>query len=81
MPTNKTNKELLKKGVTRMVSTVLLLFLGPVIIHSSFKNQDNPLFYPVLIAGIAICVLAVILAFRGLQTIMSALFNDQDKTT
>lgn len=78
MPTNNTNRELLKKGIIRMLSTVILLFLGPVVIHSSFKNQDKPLFYPVLIVGISLCVFAVYQAFKGLQIIMKALFNDPE---
>lgn len=76
MPTPKTNRELVKKGIIQMVSTVTLLFLGPIVIHSSFKNQDHPLFIPVLGVGILLCLSALFFAIRGLRTIMRALFND-----
>ncbi|SFU46178.1 hypothetical protein SAMN05216480_10499 [Pustulibacterium marinum] len=79
MPTEHSNRELIKKGVTRMVAMVSLFFLGPIVIHSSFKNTDKPLFIPVLIIGILICFIGVYQAFKGLQIVMKALFNDSDK--
>lgn len=72
-----TNRELIKKGITRLSLTLLPIFIGPVVIHSSFKNQDKPLFYPILIIGVALCFFGVYMAFRGLQTIVSGLFNDE----
>ncbi|GLB54199.1 hypothetical protein NBRC110019_32400 [Neptunitalea chrysea] len=73
------NRELIQKGVVRLSLTIIPIFTGPIIIHSSFKNQDKPLFYPVLILGITVCVLGVFFAFKGLQLIVNGLFNDSDK--
>jgi len=71
----KTDKKKLKKGIQFMAITLILMFAGPVVVHSSFKNQDHFLYYPVLLIGIFICMAAVFLGFRGINTIVKALFN------
>ncbi|GEL11512.1 hypothetical protein SAMN05192550_2436 [Flavobacterium glycines] len=71
-----TNKELLSKGVKYLAGALPLLFIGPSFIHNAFMNQQNVWHYLVLGFGIAFCITAVILAFKGLQFMMKALFND-----
>ncbi len=71
-----TNKELLFKGVKYLAWTLPLLFTGPVVIHSSFKNQNHPLYWMVLTVGILICFAGVFLMYKGLKTIVNGLFNN-----
>ncbi|MFD0862327.1 DUF6095 family protein [Sungkyunkwania multivorans] len=74
-----TDKELLVKGLKRMALTLILMFIGPVVVHSSFENQDKPLYYPVLIIGITICITAIVMGFKGIKIIMDAVFGKKIK--
>jgi hypothetical protein len=71
-----TNKNLFFKSIRYFSGSLPLLFIGPVILNSAFKNQHHPYYYIVLGFGIFICLLAVFLAFWGLRIMMKALFND-----
>lgn len=70
-----TNKELLGKGVQRMAIALIFMFISPAIIHSAFKNQNHPLYIPILILGIISAGFAIFMAFRGLRTIMESMFG------
>jgi hypothetical protein len=70
-----TNKEVLYKGIKFLGFALPLMFIGPSIIHMSFKNQNHSLYIPVLGLGIILCVLSIFLIFRGIQTIMKSLFD------
>lgn len=70
-----TNKQLLVKGVRYLAFALPLMFLGPSVIHSSFKNQEHPLYIPILGLGIIFCMLSVFMMFKGIQTIMKSLFD------
>ena len=71
-----TNKEKLAKGVKLMGGTLLLLVTAPIILNSSFKNQDHPMFIPILGIGIILFVVAIYFGFKGIKMLMKALFND-----
>lgn len=71
-----TNKEKLLKGVKLMGGTLLLLITAPIVLNSSFKNQDHPMFIPVLGIGIVLLVAAIYFGFKGIRTLMGAFFND-----
>lgn len=71
-----TNKEKLLKGVKLMGGTLLLLITAPIVLNSSFKNQDHPMFIPILGIGIVLLVAAIYFGFKGIRTLMRALFND-----
>ncbi len=58
-----------------MAMALPLLFLGPSVIHSSFKNQEHPLYIPILGLGIIFCMLSIFLMFKGIQTIMKSMFD------
>lgn len=73
-----TNKKVLVKGLTYMGWALPLFFLGPVVIHSSFKNEDHPLFIPVLGLGIIFCFLAMLFMVRGIKTIINSLFDNEN---
>jgi len=72
-----TNKEILAKGVKYLFGALPLMFIGPVILNSSFKNLNSPYFLPIVIIGCLICIASVVLAFIGLKTVTDALFNDK----
>jgi len=76
METPKTDKTRIYKGLQKVFISIPLMFTGPVVIYSSFKNEGNILYYPVLIAGCMICLYSMFLFFKGLRTIVSGLFND-----
>ena len=71
-----TDKKILIKGLTRLGWALPMFFIGPVVIHSSFKNETHPLFVPVLGIGIIICITAMLLMFLGIRTIMKSLFDN-----
>jgi hypothetical protein len=73
--TKRTNKEVLGKGIKYLAGALPLIFIGPSILHSAFKNQDHPLYIPVLILGLLACAGAIFLMFKGIGTLMKALFD------
>ncbi|GAA3517796.1 DUF6095 family protein [Aquimarina addita] len=75
MEPNRTDKKLLGKGVQYMAIALICMFISPVVLHSSFKNQDHPYYIPVLIVGLVIGGFAIFMAFRGLKTMMDAFFG------
>ena len=73
-----TNKSILAKGVKYLAGALPLLFLGPVVITSAFKNEKHQLYVYVLILGILIALAAMFLIFKGINTVLKSLF-DADK--
>ena len=53
MDNKRTNRPLLVRGLKTMGGTVLLLFLGPFLLHAGLSNPEKPLYIPLVIAGIA----------------------------
>lgn len=72
---NRTDKDLLIKGIKRLVICLFLMFLGPTMLHIAFSNNDKPLYYPILIISILICIAAIIMLFIGLNTILDSIFK------
>lgn len=70
-----TNRKVLAKGLKNLAIAIPLIFLGPSILYSSFNNQDHPLYLAVLILGIAACIGAIILLFRGILIVVKAVFD------
>jgi hypothetical protein len=73
------NKNNLSKGIKYVSGALPLMFIGPIVINSAFKNQDSPYYELVLGIGILGCVLAVFFLFKGVTTIVKSLF-DADKS-
>lgn len=71
-----TDKALLAKGIKYMASSLLFIVVGPGTIYQAFKNQGHPYYLPVLIVGLCAAALAIFMVFKGLKTIMSAIFRD-----
>lgn len=74
METKRTNKTILVKGIRTMGLSLLCMFLGPTLLYIAFSNQEKPLYIPILIVAILICILAIFLVFKGLKTIMDSMF-------
>jgi hypothetical protein len=75
MEQNRTNKELLVKGLQNMVICLVLMFLGPTLLHLALTNQDKPTFILVLIIAIIVCALALFFLYRGIQIILDSIFK------
>lgn len=73
------DKILLRKAARRMIFTLLLMFAAPLIMASSFKNQDHPWFYPVLIIGILMGLAAIYTGFTGIKMLTHALLGKPGK--
>ena len=75
-----TDKNILAKGVKYLSGALPLLFLGPIIINSAFKNEKHPLYPYVLTLGIIIALVAMLLIFKGITTLVKSMF-DGDKNS
>jgi ABC-type enterochelin transport system permease subunit len=64
------------KGVKNLVYTVGLMFLAPIVLYQAFKNQEHPLFIPVLILGFILAIAAIGMGFYSIKILMQALFDD-----
>lgn len=73
-----TNKSVLAKGIKYLAAALPLLFVGPVVITSAFKNEKHPLYIYVLVLGIFLALAAMFLIFKGINTVLKSLF-DGDK--
>lgn len=73
-----TDKKVLMRGLKYLFGALPLFGIGPVVMHSSFKNQDHPLFIPVFGLGAITCLVGMWLMFMGLRTVISSMF-DGDK--
>lgn len=67
-----TNVVLLKKGLKYLFFCLLLVVLGPYLLTLSFIN-DTALF--ILIPGLVASAGAIYLGFKGIQTIVKAVFD------
>jgi hypothetical protein len=75
METNRTNKDILLKGLKKLGISLACMFLGPTLYYLALTNQEKPLYIPILITAIVVCVLAVFFAFKGINTIMDSMFK------
>jgi hypothetical protein len=73
------NKVLLQRGLKKMTVFLLCCFTGPVIVHQAFKNQEHPFYYPVLIIGLGVLVVAVFYGFTGIKTLVNAILGERKK--
>ncbi|NKI32592.1 DUF6095 family protein [Croceivirga thetidis] len=75
----RTDKDLLVKGIKSFLYTIGAMFLAPTIIYQAFKNQENVLFWPVLLVGLLLAILAIYLGFRSVKIVMDAVFGKKNK--
>ena len=76
METKRTNRNLLFKGVQNLGICLVLMFLGPTLLHLAFSNQEKSTYILVLIIAIIVCFAAIFFLFRGIYIIVQSLFND-----
>lgn len=74
-----TDKALLVKGLRRLMLTLLLLFTGPILLYEAFKNEGHPFYIPVLVLGGLVSLGAIAMGFRGIRTLIRALFAPPPK--
>ncbi|MEO1033830.1 MAG: DUF6095 family protein [Bacteroidota bacterium] len=72
---NRTDKKLLGKGLKRMGICLVLMFAGPTLLHLALSNDDKPLYIPLLILAIILCIAAIAMLFIGLNTIADSIFK------
>lgn len=72
---NKTDRDLLGKGLKRMGVCLILMFAGPILFRVAVINDDKPLYIPLLVISIIICISAIIMLFIGLNTILDSIFK------
>jgi hypothetical protein len=72
-----TNRVLLNKGIKYLLFALPLIFIGPSVIYNAFMNQENVWHYLVLAIGCAMCLGSMYLMFKGIQTMVKGLFNDE----
>ena len=75
MEENRTDKQVLFKGIKTLIFALLSLFMGPILLSFAFSKPDDTLYYPLLIVGCAISALAVVMLFKGIKTIMNSMFK------
>ncbi len=75
MENNRTDRELLAKGLKKMAGALIMMFAGPTLFYIVTTNKENSFYIPLLIISILICFGAVFLAFKGLQTVMKSIFG------
>ena len=67
------NKPLLQSGLKKMSLFLICCFIGPVIVHQAFKNQNHPLYFPVLILGFLFLIIALHYGFSGIKSLVNAI--------
>lgn len=72
-----TNKDLLIKGVKYIGYTVGLMFIAPFTFWQAFKNQDHPLYIPVLILAAILAIAAIVMGFWSIKIIMDGIFGNK----
>lgn len=75
MDENRTDKKILAKGLKQMGICLILMFTGPTLLHLTLDNKDKPLYIPLLIVSIILCVLAISFLFIGIKTISNSIFK------
>lgn len=69
-----TDLNILGIGIKFLAGALPLLFLSPYLITLSALNKGHWSFYLFITLGLIVGILAVFLVFKGLKTIMKAIF-------
>jgi len=73
--TKRTDRDVLAKGLKTMGLSLMCMFLGPTLLYVAFSNPEKPLYIPILIVSILLCILAIFFAFKGIKTILDSMFK------
>lgn len=63
------------KGLKFLAGALPLAFIGPVVLFSSFKNQEHVWYIPILIFALLAMAASVFLMFRGISIVMKGIFD------
>lgn len=77
---NKTDKDVLLKGLKKMGISLIFMFLGPTLIYIAFSNKEKSLYIPILILAIIISTLAIYFAFKGIKIILDSMFKQNSSS-
>lgn len=66
------NNDLLFKGLKSFLFTILLMFIGPIVLTIAFKNNN---LWWILIPGVIICILAVFYLFKSVRLVLRSFFE------
>tara|TARA_B100000609_G_scaffold48693_1_gene37681 strand:- start:197 stop:424 length:228 start_codon:yes stop_codon:yes gene_type:complete len=69
------NNTLFKKSLRKIFYFILLCFVSPIVIMQAFKNQENILFFPVLLLGVFLSSIAVAMGFIGINQLVKSLIG------
>ncbi len=72
------NKSLISKGILRIGISIFLMFLGPVVTSIGFRAMNDGIYFWFII-GIIISIIAIVLGFIGVKTILNGLFNNGEE--
>ena len=72
---NRTDKDILAKGIKRLGICLVLMFVGPTLLHLTLNNSDKSLYIPLLIVSILLCVSAIVFLFIGINTVLDSIFK------
>lgn len=75
---NRTNKDILVKGLKQLSICLLLMFTGPTLLHLSLDNKGKTLFIPLFILSILLCIGAIALLFIGINTVLRSIFKNKN---
>ena len=73
------NKPILQSGLKKMSLFLICCFIGPIIVHQAFKNQNHPLYFPVLILGFLFLIIALYYGFSGIKSLVNAILGEQKR--
>ncbi|MGB3775766.1 MAG: DUF6095 family protein [Leeuwenhoekiella sp.] len=71
-----TDKQKLMKGIQTLAMSLIFVLFGPGLIYQAFKNQEHPLYIPVLLVGIVCFIAAIYFGFKGISRIIKSVFGD-----
>ena len=69
------NNILFKKSLRKIFYFIILCFVSPIVIMQAFKNQENILFFPVLLLGVFLSSIAVAMGFIGINQLVKSLIG------
>lgn len=69
------NISLFKKSLRKIFYFIILCFVSPIVIMQAFKNQENILFFPVLLLGVFLSSIAVAMGFIGINQLVKSLIG------
>lgn len=70
-----TNRKVIAKGLKYLGIALPLSLIGPSVLFTAFNNQDHPWYIPVLAIGFMALITAMILMFKGILTVVKAVFD------